>query len=158
MIAVQKELTDLKSKGTETELQLKQDKRIGQLEKQMNKYKEDCTNIMKYCSLQGKLIQEKSLKSKELKEDEKFLEEQLMEIKIENYNLKTRLAKSHNDCKHQTEMNMQTNDELDLLRQSVENHVLTNLSVDQATTAVGLMSIDPQMPSVNFKPQGESTN
>jgi len=29
MIAVQKELTDLKQKGTETELQLKQDKRIG---------------------------------------------------------------------------------------------------------------------------------
>jgi len=58
-----------------------------------------------------------------------------MEIKIENYNLKTRLAKSHNDCKQQTDMNMQTCDELDVLKQSVENHnVFTNLSVDQATT------------------------
>jgi hypothetical protein len=41
----------------------------------MNKYKEDCTNIMKFCTLQTKMISEKSLKSKELKEDEKFLEE-----------------------------------------------------------------------------------
>ena len=54
MIAVQQELTALKQKGTETELQLKQDKRIG-------KFKEDCTNIMKYCSLQKKIIEQKSL-------------------------------------------------------------------------------------------------
>jgi len=59
---------------------------------------------MKFCTLQTKMISEKSLKS-------------------------------HNDCKQQTDMNMQTCDELDVLKQSVENHnVFTNLSVDQATT------------------------
>lgn len=40
MITVQQELSDLKAKGTDAELQLKQDKKIKHLEAEINLYKD----------------------------------------------------------------------------------------------------------------------
>ena len=124
MIAVQKELTDLKNKGTETELQLKQDKKIAHLEKQINQYKEDCTNIMKYCRLQQKVLTQLKTEQRALADDDTFLGEQINESKIDTYNLKVKLADIHNQCKEQNNQNVLVQDELqNLIQQSEEYHV-----------------------------------
>ena len=99
MIAVQRELQDLKAKGTETELQFRQNQRVMQLQKMIHRYREDCTNIMKYCTLQQKAIDSKQDEEGKLKYDSYFLDEQLMECKVENYKLKVKLADKMNECK-----------------------------------------------------------
>lgn len=45
MIRVQQELTELKTRGTEAQLQIKQEKRIAALELELNHYRHDCMNI-----------------------------------------------------------------------------------------------------------------
>ena len=53
MVQVQAELTALKGKGNEKELQKKQDRKISQLEGDTNALKADCLALMKYCAMQG---------------------------------------------------------------------------------------------------------
>jgi hypothetical protein len=45
MVRVQQELTELKTRGTEAQLQLKQEKRIAALELELNHYRQDCMKI-----------------------------------------------------------------------------------------------------------------
>lgn len=45
MIAVQKELTQLKQKGTDQELQMKQDKKIAHLQREIAKFRQRCMDI-----------------------------------------------------------------------------------------------------------------
>lgn len=53
MVRVQQELTELKTRGTEAQLQLKQEKWIAALELELNHYRRDCVNIQKFCNMQS---------------------------------------------------------------------------------------------------------
>lgn len=44
------------------------------LEKEMNRYRTDCMNIMKYCNMQKQLIKDLDDKTQEYEEDKDFLE------------------------------------------------------------------------------------
>ena len=69
MLKVQQELTKLKTRGTEAQLQAKQEKRIAQLELELNEYRQDCVNIQKFCNMQNQMIKELTHKQKELQDD-----------------------------------------------------------------------------------------
>lgn len=69
------------------------------MQKEIHRYKEDCTAIMKFCTLQQKAIDGKVEKESKLRYDSQFLEEQLMECKVENYKMKVKLAEKLNECK-----------------------------------------------------------
>mgnify|MGYP000032362640 CR=1 FL=1 len=68
---------------------------------------------MKYCAMQTQMMADLSLKRRELREDEQFLSDELLQHKVDNYNLKVNLGKTHNECKRQTEENQGTQEELD---------------------------------------------
>jgi len=86
-----------------------------------------------------------NLKQRELRDDEQFLDEEIMEGKIENYNLKVKLAEAHNACKAQTTINGLAQDEIDnLLNKSVENFQYNNSFMNDRTPAATL-----QMPSID---------
>lgn len=70
---------------------------------------------MKQCSKQSVKIVRLTLNQKEMSDDVTFLDEELMEGKIENYNLKVKLAKSHNTNKAQVMENLTARDELEEL-------------------------------------------
>ena len=51
MLKVQDELSQLRARANEKELQSKQEKKISALEQEIAKYRNDCEAIMKYCSM-----------------------------------------------------------------------------------------------------------
>jgi len=62
-----------------------------------------------------------------MNDDVNFLEEEIMEGRIENYNIKVRLAKAHNENKTQVMSNLTDRDELEeLIKVSKENSVLVD--------------------------------
>ena len=101
MLKVQEELTTLKQRANEAQLKAKQEEKIQNLETQIAKFRNDCTNIMKYCSMQKQLIADFSLRKRELREDEEFLETEVAESKVQKHKLKLAISKTHNECETQ---------------------------------------------------------
>lgn len=54
---------------------------------------------MKYSILQKKIICEKRKNLYELRDDQDFIDEEILQGKVENYNMKVKLAEAHNACK-----------------------------------------------------------
>ena len=121
MVKVQSELTELKGRANEKQLQQKQDERIQKLEQDLSQYKGDCLKIMKYVAQQKQMIGDLTLKRREMREDEHFLAEQLMEFKVQSYKMKLNLADTHNQCKELTAQNQSAQEELEaIVRNSVD--------------------------------------
>ena len=78
MMKVQEELNTLKARANESELKAKQQEKIHTLESKIEKFRNDCTNIMKYCNMQKQLIADYKLRKRELVEDEEFLESEVL--------------------------------------------------------------------------------
>jgi len=74
MVRVQDELNALKAKANEKELKSRQHQKIHSLEVEINKYRNDCSNIMRYVNMQKQLIADYTLRKRELRDDEDFLD------------------------------------------------------------------------------------
>ena len=92
MMKVQEELNTLKARANENELKAKQQEKIHNLEIQINKFRNDCTNVMKYCNMQKQLIADYTLRKRELREDEEFLELAATENKVDKSKTKIEIS------------------------------------------------------------------
>lgn len=77
---------------------------------------------MKGCGKQSKFIDECKMKTRELQDDVRFLDEELMQCRVENYNLKVKLANRHNRNKIIAMSNVQTREELEELYKVSQMH------------------------------------
>ena len=93
MLKVQDELTQLRQRANEKELQSKQELKISALEKEIAKYRNDCEAIMKYTGMQKQLIADYTLRRRELREDEIYLETEVTQSKVDKIRLKIALSK-----------------------------------------------------------------
>jgi hypothetical protein len=82
MTKVQEELNVLKARANESELKQKQAEKMYSLEVQINRYRNDCSNIMRFVNMQKQLIADFTMRRRELAEDEDFLEEQIAEARV----------------------------------------------------------------------------
>lgn len=108
MTKVQEELNLLKSRASENELKTKQQEKINNLEMQINKYRNDCSNIMRYVNMQKQLIADLNLRKRELREDEDFLETQIAETQVAKVQTRVDIAKKHHECEEQNFLNQST--------------------------------------------------
>ena len=93
MLKVQDELSQLRQRANEKELQSKQEKKITALEQEIAKYRNDCESIMKYCSMQKQLIGDYTLRRRELREDEIYMETEVTQGKLDHVKLRIALNK-----------------------------------------------------------------
>ena len=98
MLKVQDELSQLRARANEKELQSKQEKKISALEQEIAKYRNDCEAIMKYCSMQKQLIGDYTLRRRELREDEVYMETEVTQSKVDRIKLKLSLGEEQNSC------------------------------------------------------------
>lgn len=98
MLKVQDELSMLRQRANEKELQSKQEKKISALEQEISKYRNDCEAIMKYCSMQKQLIGDYTLRRRELREDEIYMESEVTQGKLDRIKLKLALSKEQDKC------------------------------------------------------------
>lgn len=83
------------------------------LEKEMNRYRTDCMNIMKYCNMQKQLIKDLDEQTTESLEDKEFLDCDQAQTKVDNIKLKLALAAIHNNNENIAVSNSKAQSELD---------------------------------------------
>ena len=98
MLNVQDELSMLRARANEKELQSKQEKKISALEQEIAKYRNDCESIMKYNSMQKQLIGDYTLRRRELREDEVYMETEVTQSKVDKIKLKLALTEEQDQC------------------------------------------------------------
>ncbi len=87
MISVQQELQDLKSKGTDAELQLRQEQKIKHLETEIRLFKDQCIAIMNQVTTQTKHLKQLQMQWLEITDNVAFLDSSCLESRVEKYNL-----------------------------------------------------------------------
>jgi hypothetical protein len=126
MMKVQEELNTLKARANESELKAKQEQKIRNLESQINKYKNDCSNIMRYVNMQKQLIADYTLRKRELREDEEFLEYASAQTRMEKAKVKVDITQEHAKCEQQSFLNLSVVREIHSLQHQLMQASETN--------------------------------
>ena len=105
----------MKASASENELKTKQQEKIHNLDMQIDKYRNDCSNIMRYVNMQKQLIADLTLRKRELREDEEFLEMQIAETRVAKVQTRVDIAKKHKECEQQNFLNQSTVREINAL-------------------------------------------
>lgn len=119
MVKVQEELNALKARTNETELKARQQAKIHSLEVEINKYRNDCSNIMKFVNMQKQLIADFTLRKRELRDDEDFLEIAIGEARVAKAQTRIDITKKHKECEEQNFLNQSTVREIHAMQQSI---------------------------------------
>ena len=84
MLKVQSELIQLKKKANETELKTLQDNKLAELDKEQQRFQNECMEARKYCDEQEDKVKKLDFHKDILVKDQDFLEFELRDGKEQN--------------------------------------------------------------------------
>ena len=113
MLKVQEELSTLRERANERELQAKQERKIATLEKEVGRYRTDCEALMKYTSMQKQLIRDYTQRRKELRDDETYYQTEVAQSNVDKLRLKVALTETQYKCEALGVLNQSANQQLD---------------------------------------------